>query len=252
MKKTMKTSALAFILSLCLCGEIQAQQNAILSKAKSYLGVRYKWGGNGYSGIDCSAFIQVSYREAGIYLPRVSRQQASFWKGKQVYGYGLKRCDLLFFSAGGTRIDHVGMVYKIQYGVVYFIHSSGSQGGVVINRFEGKWKRIHVKSLRILVDAQISVPSVSLKSYSPSGSLLGMKDIRGLSPCQIKILKNAYFAKYGYRFKTYAMRTRFNNMEWYREIQKKDYGGDYIYRYILNSTEKLNVDFLKQHEGSCH
>lgn len=129
-----------------------AQNNVdvLIRKAKSYLGVNYQWGGTSYSGIDCSGLMQMSFRSIGVYLPRVSRQQANFKHGIDVPIYASQASDLIFFSSNGRYIDHVGLIYQVVEGKVYFIHASSSRGGVVLDTLEGKWRNIYVKCVRVL------------------------------------------------------------------------------------------------------
>lgn len=80
----------------------------LVSTARRFLGVPYRWGGEDRSGFDCSGLTMVSYRLNGLNLPRNSRAQ--FDAGRPVARQSLQRGDLVFFATqGGRRVTHVGM-----------------------------------------------------------------------------------------------------------------------------------------------
>ena len=67
------------------------------------------------------------------------------------------------------------------------------------------------------------------------------EDIQGLSKRDLKILRNWYYARYGYKFKTADMREFFEQMPWY-EGRYSDVSN------MLSDLERKNVDFIKRHE----
>ena len=101
----------------------------IASSAKSMLGKRYKWGGNGPYRYDCSGFTKEVFKKNGIRIPRVSKDQAKV--GKKVRRRSqLKKGDLVFFhSKKSNRVDHVG----IYLGHGKFIHASRFHKRIVIS-----------------------------------------------------------------------------------------------------------------------
>lgn len=92
-----------------------AGPRGILNIAKKYAGVPYRWGGtNPATGLDCSGFTQLVFRQAGISLPRVSRDQFAWASahGRAVNGVSQARPgDLVFYSSNGSPsgIHHVGI-----------------------------------------------------------------------------------------------------------------------------------------------
>ena len=106
---------------------VSADLNKVLSEAKTYLGVPYRYGGINRNGIDCSGLTTNAYQSIGILLPRSSKAQSEF--GKQIKRDKLKPGDLVFFTAKSNgKIDHVGMVTKVLDKEVTFIHATTKKG----------------------------------------------------------------------------------------------------------------------------
>jgi len=97
--------------------------------AKSMLGKKYKWGGDGPYSYDCSGFTKEVFEENGIEIPRNSWNQAKV--GMKVKKRSqLRKGDLVFFSSKRhKRIDHVG----IYLGHGKFIHASRFHHRIVIS-----------------------------------------------------------------------------------------------------------------------
>lgn len=91
-------------LPLTLDGAAGSGEQAV-ALAQRYLGTPYVWGGESPGGFDCSGFIQYVYRQLGVELPRVSRDQARV--GQPVASLAEARPgDLVAFN---TPVDHVGI-----------------------------------------------------------------------------------------------------------------------------------------------
>jgi cell wall-associated NlpC family hydrolase len=105
--------------------------NTMKRIAKSKLGRRYVWGAIGPRTFDCSGYTSYVYKQMGIKLPRVSRNQAKH--GKLISRDQLQAGDLIFFDTGTPRkgvVNHVG----IYLGNNRFIHASSAKKRVVISK----------------------------------------------------------------------------------------------------------------------
>lgn len=76
---------------------------AALSAGETKIGDPYVYGATGPSSFDCSGFVQWSYMQAGVSLPRTSQEQENV--GPHLSASELRPGDLVIFYGG----EHVGM-----------------------------------------------------------------------------------------------------------------------------------------------
>ncbi|EEZ00130.1 lipoprotein NlpC [Vibrio sp. RC586] len=89
-------------------------------------------GGVSKNGIDCSAFVQIAYRDAWqLDLPRTTQSQAQ--TGQKITYEQAQYGDLVFFKTSRTNI-HVG----VYLGDKQFMHASTSKG-VIISRIDNPY-----------------------------------------------------------------------------------------------------------------
>ncbi len=92
----------------------------IIRIAMKYLGTPYLWGGRSPYGIDCSGFIQLVFKMAGINLKRDASQQAD--SGIIIdFIDESKPGDLAFFDNTNEHITHVGIILNNKQ----ILHASG-------------------------------------------------------------------------------------------------------------------------------
>jgi len=106
------------------------ERYGLIKQAKTLLGVPYKLGGDGLTGIDCSAFVKKMFSLVDVALPRTAREQ--YGVGKRISREELTTGDLVFFRTKPYEQNptHVG----IFMGNGQFIHASAlHRGGVRID-----------------------------------------------------------------------------------------------------------------------
>ena len=119
-----------------------------LREADSYLGTPYRHGGINKNGIDCSGLAQNSYAVAGVSIPRSTIDQVL--AGVEVPRAQLQLGDLVFFDARNSgKVDHVGIIAKIEGPAVTFIHASTSKGVRYDRLDEGYWKDLFLTARRV-------------------------------------------------------------------------------------------------------
>lgn len=131
-------------------GDAEPRADAVVSaleaQYREWGGVPYRHGGYDRSGIDCSAFVQLTLSEQlGVRVPRTTQAQRS--SGHSVAQRHLEPGDLVFFRTGkGAYGQHVG----IYAGEGRFLHASTSQG-VTMSRLDNPyWGRTYRQARRVL------------------------------------------------------------------------------------------------------
>jgi cell wall-associated NlpC family hydrolase len=101
-------------------GELPADASGSpVDVARSYLGVRYLWGGMSSSGIDCSGLVHMAYRRLGRLVPRDADQQ----EDAAVEIDELQPGDLITY---GDPADHIAF----WLGEGRILHSTGREDGI--------------------------------------------------------------------------------------------------------------------------
>ena len=115
---------------------------ALLSaRHDAWEGVIYLLGGTDSKGIDCSAFVQLTFRELfGMEIPRTTEMQAQY--GTEISRADMQVGDLVFFNTTST-VRHVG----IYMGAEKILHAS-TRHGVTISDMQYYWAPLYWKSMR--------------------------------------------------------------------------------------------------------
>lgn len=99
---------------------------------QEYLGTPYVWGGTSPKGFDCSGLLQYTWAKVGVSIPRTTYAQ---WQaGRSVKRSQLRPGDAVFFHAGPSGPEHVGMFI----GGGRFIEAPHSGATVRISKLAGR------------------------------------------------------------------------------------------------------------------
>lgn len=145
--------SLVLLISISVSGQSSAKEtktNLILSSVRSYLGTPYQYGGMSRKGIDCSALLYLCFNQAGIELPRESKEQSKF--GKNVKWNRIKPGDLVFFKfqQKGENSWHSGVIVSVEKEKIKFIHASSSKG-VIESDLNSAYYRENVRGFRRVI-----------------------------------------------------------------------------------------------------
>ncbi|MEW5847314.1 MAG: NlpC/P60 family protein [Myxococcota bacterium] len=149
----------------------QARNDALVRKmdhvVRSYLGTRYRLGGNSHKGIDCSGLLVRIYEAVGIRLPRTASAQYDVGRGAD--SDELQYGDILFFNTkplgrrtsclfpGPMARADVPLIYGLTHSGMYvgrgrFVHASSSSGVSYAHLDDEYWQDRFIGARRILDD----------------------------------------------------------------------------------------------------
>jgi cell wall-associated NlpC family hydrolase len=106
--------------------------------AERQLGVRYRYGGSTpSSGFDCSGLVHYSFSQAGLAVPRTSREQ--FRAARKIALSDARPGDIVFFQ-DQEKLSHVG----IYLGGDRFVHAPSSGKTVSIAHIDTPYYQQHL------------------------------------------------------------------------------------------------------------
>ena len=140
------------LMTSCMGTRISRQEKVdiVVSRARSYVGTPYKFGGTTVLGMDCSGLLMRSFEAIDVYIPRTASEQSKM--GKKVTISELKPGDLVFFKTlkRKGRVTHAGLVTDTRKkDQILFIHSSSSRGVIEADLMTDYYRKAFTKARRL-------------------------------------------------------------------------------------------------------
>jgi len=129
---------------------IKESREKLISEAEKFLGVKYILGAKSKSGIDCSGFTQLVFKNAfDIILPRHSWDQRVV--GIAVDLEDAEIGDLVFMVNKKTGVKHVGILEILDGDMRNIIHASVGSSGVARQRFDKVADSYNIVEIRRII-----------------------------------------------------------------------------------------------------
>ena len=101
--------------------KINYKTKDIFKNIKKFRGIKYKWGGKHYTGIDCSGLVQLFFNFNNKFCPRDTKDQIKYFK-KKIELKNIRKNDLIFWKG------HVAIAISKHN----LIHAYGPLGKTII------------------------------------------------------------------------------------------------------------------------
>ena len=125
--------------------EKEISNKKLYSFIDDWYGVPYKYGGKSKSGVDCSDFVSILYKN--VFGKEISGSSASMSKQcKTISKDELKEGDLVFFKIDSKEISHIGIYLQNNK----FIHATTKAGVMIDDLSEEYYKKYFESAGRIL------------------------------------------------------------------------------------------------------
>lgn len=135
----------------------------IASRALEFVGLPYRYGGNGPEAFDCSGLVRYVFSALGVALPRTSEAQIA--AAEPVAFEALLAGDLVFFRIPEA---HIG----IYLGGGRFVHAPASGRAVSVSSFDEPWfRRAFVAGGRVGLPAPGHAPDLPATVPGPEAGV---------------------------------------------------------------------------------
>ena len=121
-------------------------KNKLFDNVKIFKDVKYKWGGNSYKGIDCSALVQIFFKFNNLFCPRDTKDQVKNFN--KVNKTNIYRKNNLIYWKG-----HVAICLNNNY----LIHAYGPKKKVV---------RMNIKDTILEIKKKSNLDATSIKKIN--------------------------------------------------------------------------------------
>ena len=124
----------------------QNKVETVVNLAYAQLGKPYVWGAEGPNSFDCSGLIHYVYKQAGVSMPRSSKEQSNV--GTKINKSDLQSGDLIFSSTDGTGgVSHVA-IYVGNGEMIHAPRTGKNVEKVSINN--SYWSKAYLYAKRVL------------------------------------------------------------------------------------------------------